>query len=175
MKLLDRDKAIRGWASVFGLLCLALTASLLIVGCGTSHNTLNTAKFYVGDFQANRVLVYPFPSATNEAAAVVLGQPDFTHSSSALTAAGLAGPVGVVSDGSGNVYVADVFNNRVLKYAAPLSNGMSATVVFGQPNFTTGTASLSQTGMSEPAGVALDKSGAAILERHVCFVSNRPA
>ena len=37
-------------------------------------------------------------------------------------------------DGSGNLWVADAFNQRVLEYTPPFSNGMAASLELGQPS-----------------------------------------
>ncbi len=62
-------------------------------------------------------------------------------------------------DSSGNLYIADATNNRVLYYPAGIT---TATRVYGQPGFTTNTGNnggVSATSLSYPAGVALDGSG----------------
>lgn len=79
--------------------------------------------------------------------------------------------LGCTSGGSNNVvsqttkflFVADASNNRVLEYAVPFSTGESATLVLGQPGFTTG--AINQGGavgastMSGPSGSAVDTAG----------------
>jgi hypothetical protein len=75
-------------------------------------------------------------SSTPPAATLVIGQPDFTHGAHGTNANGLFDPSGAAVDAAGNLYVADAFNNRVLEYNAPLSNGMAANLVIGQPDFT---------------------------------------
>ena len=53
-----------------------------------------------------------------------------------VNAASLCAPAGVAVDSAGNLYVADMFNARVLEYSHPFSSGKSAglaaSVVFGQ-------------------------------------------
>ena len=96
----------------------------------------------VADTNHNRVLIWNrMPSVNNQAADVVVGQPDFTSSSlppgSTPTAKSMRGPQGVWIQ-NGKLYVADTQNNRVLIYnRIPTSNGVAADVVLGQPNFTT--------------------------------------
>jgi len=60
----------------------------------------------------------------------VIGQPDFRHqwynyptnNPSTPNQAGLFAPTGLVVDASGNLYVADTGNSRVLRFPAPFAN-----------------------------------------------------
>lgn len=90
-------------------------------------------------------------------ASLVLGQPDFFTSSSALTASGMRNPSAVATDGT-ILVVADTDNNRVLIWnSIPTANGQPADVVVGQPNFTSnGTSSPpTATSLRGPSGVWL--------------------
>jgi hypothetical protein len=52
--------------------------------------------------------------------------------------------------------VTDLDNHRVLVFnSIPTSNGASADVVLGQPDFTTKTAACSQNGINWPCGVSI--------------------
>jgi hypothetical protein len=86
--------------------------------------------------QNDRVLIYDAPFSTNQNASVVLGQADFTHGTvNQGVGAGantLYGPTGVAVDASGNLYVSDGSNCRVLQFVPPFTNNMSAALVFGQ-------------------------------------------
>ncbi|MBV8845115.1 MAG: hypothetical protein JO307_20095 [Bryobacterales bacterium] len=85
---------------------------------------------YVADTGNNRVLAWKNSAAlANGAAAdLVIGQRDFystlpqgpSQAGSTLSS-GLFAPVGVAVDSSGNLYVIDAGNNRVLRYPTPLS------------------------------------------------------
>ncbi|HLN00927.1 MAG TPA: IPT/TIG domain-containing protein [Bryobacteraceae bacterium] len=118
----------------------------------TDANTSNSGMFLptsvatdgkvlvVADTNNNRVLIWNSIPTTNHAPAnVVIGQNDFTSGSTLVppTAKSLRGPQGVwIQDGK--LYLADTQNNRILVYnSIPTSNGASADLVLGQPNFTT--------------------------------------
>jgi hypothetical protein len=96
----------------------------------------------VADTNHNRVLIWNHvPNVNNQAADVVVGQPDFVSAgvppNNTPTAKSMRGPQGVWIQ-NGKLYVADTQNNRVLIYNhIPTTNGVAADVVLGQPNFTT--------------------------------------
>ena len=132
-----------------------------------------SGDLYVADVQNSRVLGWNSVKAfTNGAPAdLVIGQPDFC--SNAFNSGGTSGsslyyPLGVAVDGSGNLYVADTSNNRVLEYNTPFagsfpSAGGVASLVFGQGgSFTSNTANydgVSANSLNSPSGVAVDASG----------------
>jgi secreted PhoX family phosphatase len=104
-------------------------------------------------------------------ATLELGQPSGTAFTSGiannggLSASTLSGPAALAFDSSGNLWVADNGNNRVLKYSAPFANGMAAVAVLGQGDFTSnssnqGNASPSATSLSAPQGLQFDSDGA---------------
>src|SRR5512140_2587644 len=122
------------------LMCLCLVVTLIavaatLIACGDGvHHTKYIA---VADSSNNRVLLYSFPVTTGQAASLVLGQTDLVSSNSATSVAGLSYPIKAVSDASGNLWVADCSNNRVVEYKTPFSNGMTATTVLGEPDMNT--------------------------------------
>ena len=100
-------------------------------------------RVYVADHHNNRVLGWKdAASFSNGAPAdVVIGQPDFISSDCLATSdSDLCIPTGVAVDGSGNLYVADFGNSRVLEYTNPFIAcggvfpcvGGPANLVFGQ-------------------------------------------
>jgi sugar lactone lactonase YvrE len=119
------------------------------------------SNLWVADYGNNRVLKFNAPvSATGEAADLVLGQADFTHNTSGCTKTAMLGTVAVCVDSSGNVWVADAYNNRVLKFNTPSApTGEDADLVLGQADFTHKTAACNSTGMQTPFGVYVDNSG----------------
>jgi streptogramin lyase len=120
---------------------------------------------YVTDVGNNRVLVYLDPQNTDTVADLVLGQPNFTSNTAnngGVSASSLHAPHGVAVDTAGNVHVADLLNNRVLEYHAPLTTDTVADVVLGQPNFTSNTANyggVSASSLHGPREVAVDAAG----------------
>ena len=87
----------------------------------------------------------------------VLGQLNFTSAVIAATQSGLYYPFDITIDQSGNMWVADQSNNRVLKFndVNHKANGATADLVIGQPNFTSNTHTLTQSGLYMPWGVAV--------------------
>jgi sugar lactone lactonase YvrE/uncharacterized protein (DUF2345 family) len=121
----------------------------------------SSGNLYVGDYQNNRVLFYPAGSTT---ATRVYGQGgSFTSNNvnnGGVSANSLDQPTGVALDSSGDLYVADIYNNRVLFYPY---NSTTATQVYGQGgSFTTNYADnggISANSLNNPMYVALDSSG----------------
>lgn len=116
-------------------------------------------NLWVVDTSNNRVLEYPTPIFTGEAATVVIGQANFTGNGPATTPTGLNQPESIAFDSGGNLWVADALNDRVVEYPRPLSTGEAATLVIGASNFTTQNDEVSRTGLSTPSGLAFDSSG----------------
>jgi sugar lactone lactonase YvrE len=120
----------------------------------------SSGNLWVGDAGGNRVLEYKAPFSTHEAASVVIGQSSFTSLSPATTATGLSTPNGVAFDSSGNLWVVDTSNNRVLEYKAPFSTGEAASLVIGQSSFTVNDYTITNsTSLNSPYGLRFDSSG----------------
>jgi DNA-binding beta-propeller fold protein YncE len=123
-----------------------------------------TGKVFVSDRGNGRVLRFDNVAAlTNGAAAeAVLGKPDFaTNGAFDASQSNLSLPAGLAVDASGRLWVADFFFNRVLRFdnAAAKANGAAADGVLGQPDFTSTSCQVSQSGMCSPYDLALDASG----------------
>ena len=81
------------------------------------------------------------------AADIVIGQPDMATALcnypngdiNLPTSSSLCRPVGLLVDASGNLYVADSGNGRVLRFPTPFSHqgNQQADLVLGKSNFTT--------------------------------------
>jgi sugar lactone lactonase YvrE len=116
-------------------------------------------NLWIADGGNNRVLEFEPPFSTGMAPSLVIGQPDFTSSSAAATQNGFNFPTEPAFDKSGDLWVADIGNNRVLEFKHPFHNGMSATRVIGQPNFTDSTCATTRNGTCSADGIAFDSSG----------------
>ena len=144
--------------------------------CGVDAQTLchpRDLKFdafgnlWVVDSDNNRVLVFPAPLSSSEAASLFIGQPDFTskhcnRGSNIPAADTLCGPKGLTLDRSGNLWVAEDDNSRVLEYNDPLhstSQDISADRVYGEPDFSSVVCALGPDGVCHPDHVALGRSG----------------
>jgi hypothetical protein len=147
------------WGYLGCSLALLLLITGVLLGCG-GHST--PTQFLAVTDSPSRVLIYSAPFSTNQAAGVVLGQPNFTTiaSGSPLTQAGIAFPSAVAADASGNLFVADIGLCRVSQFKPPFSNGMNATLVLGQPDFTTPpVCNASGTSVGAPSAVKVDGRG----------------
>ncbi|MES2465839.1 MAG: NHL repeat-containing protein [Verrucomicrobiota bacterium] len=91
----------------------------------------------------------------------VLGSSTFTTRDTPPGASSLYRPGGLAFDASGSLWVADAWNNRVLRYDNPAAkgNGGAADHVIGQPDFVTTTPGLSATQFDEPYDLAIDSQG----------------
>ena len=152
-------------------------------GAAAIDSSSSVHHLYVADGGNNRVLGwYDVRTLANGAPAdLVIGQSDFyfgicndrtsSADSGGLGADSLCNPVAVATDSRGNLYVADQFNNRALEYDNPFAAcagkfpciGSPATLVFGQggsgKSFNIDNCTVSQTGLCEPAGIAVDATG----------------
>ena len=125
-----------------------------------------SGNLWVSDSTNSRILEFRPPFTNGENAAVVIGQPDFTGfyclgdgSFFGATSSGLCFPTGLAFDSSGNLWVADYQNSRVLEFLAPFSSGQSASLVLGQSSFTSNKCFTSESGLCGPQRLAFDSSG----------------
>jgi uncharacterized protein (TIGR03437 family) len=111
---------------------------------------------YVADTGNNRILGFANASSfsNGQKADIVIGQPDFATtfasgpaSGSNARQTGMTEPVGLAVDSSGNLYVADAGNNRVLRFPQPFTQTpILPNMVIGQKDFTTSTPNLNGIG-----------------------------
>jgi len=135
--------------------------------CGPVGGALDGAgNLYVADGNS-RVLEFNSPLTTDAVADRVFGQGgSFTSGTcnlGGISANSLCFPQGLALDGTGNLYVAEGNNSRVLEYNSPLTTDAVADRVFGQGgSFTSNTCNLggiSASSLCVPYGVALDSGG----------------
>lgn len=90
----------------------------------------------VADAARHRVLIWsPAPTSPGAAANLVLGQPDFTTTTSGTGANQMRTPGCVWTNGT-MLVVCDTFNHRVLVWTSfPTTNGQAANLVLGQAGF----------------------------------------
>lgn len=123
-------------------------------------------RVYVADTNNHRVLGWSNASAfaSGAPAALVFGQPDFYVTSCGVSATALCLPTRLAVDTSGNLFVADTNNNRVVEFNSPFAAGdTTADRVFGQPNMTSNQCNRGTTPgpltLCRPDGVGVDASG----------------
>ena len=113
-------------------------------------------RLWVADTISNRVLRFDSITTKPSGAAAdgVLGQAGFTTFAAGSGASGLQFPTGVTVGGNGALYVTCFNSNRVMRFdnAASLTNGAPATVVLGQPDFTSTSTGFSAAQMNGSAG-----------------------
>ncbi len=129
---------------------------------------------YVADTFNNRVLGFNnFAAYKNgQAADLVLGQPNLfssivNYGSTSATIPsfqGLSGPTALAVDSSGDLFVADTFNSRVVRYPAPFASGMTAgeeaNLFIGQSSYNSIVRDPTPVNLSAPVGIALTQDGA---------------
>ena len=132
---------------------------------------------YVADSQNNRILGFAnFTGVqTGQRADIVVGQPDFfrvgvnypSGKATQPTVNGLNSPIGLAVDASGNLYVADSGNGRVVRFPAPFSSGVTtgenADIVIGQSSFSSLVTDATQTTLGAPVSVALTSASSGYL------------
>ena len=140
-------------------------------------NSVSPPILYVADSGNNRVLGYRYGTqlVAGTHADIVIGQVDFYSNQAQNPAnggrqAGLNNPTGLAVDSSGNLYVADTGNNRILRFPQPMNaanaNQLPGNLVIGQKTLGTsaqnfsgiGASTLSTSGQSR-TGIAFDPSG----------------
>ncbi|MCC6188378.1 MAG: NHL repeat-containing protein [Anaerolineales bacterium] len=125
----------------------------------------------IADTDNQRVLLYPGAAVT---ATAVIGQPDFfTTALDAASASTLREPAALALLGQDHLFVADLGNHRVLRFAAPFSGDAAADQVFGQADFFGDSPNRSPdpffpldpaaNSLWSPAGLALDAQGALLV------------
>jgi len=119
-------------------------------------------NLWVADTLNHRTLEFEPAFANGMSASIVLGQSDFSSTTCSTTQNGECWAFAVAGDPKGNLWLADLANCRVLEYqpdsSGQFSTNQDASLVLGQPDFTTGTCATSRTETSQPQGVAIGSS-----------------
>lgn len=127
----------------FGIsMLLALMLALLVAACGGGGSSSSSSATSYSMF------------TTGQSATVAIGALDLnTAGTGAATASGVGCPWGAPVFASGNLYVPDSCNNRIMVFAGiPASNAAAASFVLGQPNFVTTAISTTASSVSGPQG-----------------------
>ncbi len=131
---------------------------------------------YIADSNNNRILCFNDARSVSSGsrADLVLGQSgptDFydslvnsgTNLATSPTQTGLFEPIGLAVDSSGNLYVADTGNGRVLRYPAPFAQPGGSPVlpnlVLGQQSFSFSDTDATNQNMHSPWGLAIFSEG----------------
>lgn len=128
----------------------ATTAAGLALSNAAHLAIAPSGRLYLSDCENHRVLSWPSAGSfsDNEAADLVIGQPDFASGApnrgGTVSADSFSLPQGLAVDASGALWVADAFNSRVLKFENPASSDGVADLVIGQPDFTSNAGNLGQ-------------------------------
>jgi len=125
----------------------------------------SSGNLWVVDASNSRVLEFKAPFSNGESASLVLGESSFTTSylggSTTVNGTVLATPEAMAFDSSGNIWVSDTGDARIVEFTAPFSTGENASLVLGQPDLKTANTNqpASQTDLNGPIGMAFDSSG----------------
>ncbi len=144
--------------SSFGTGTAAVTQAGLSSPRGLAYDPIGN-RLFVGQPGGQRISVFDVATITDgENAINVLGQTDFTTSSSGTTQSKFNNPGHLAYDSAtSRLFAVDGSNNRVLIFdVAAITDGENAINVLGQADFTTPTAANTQAGLSSPQGVAYD-------------------
>lgn len=138
---------------------------------GVSYVTFDHEEddLWVSDTWNNRLLEFQPPFFSGMDASVVIGQENFKASFYNVTRNGLFDPGQVAFDLSGNLWVADGGNSRILEFQPPFTTGMNASLVLGEPDFNhrycqqgpfgVKTHCSNHSTLTYPSGVAFDQQG----------------
>ena len=138
--------------------------------CGPRGLVVDSAgNLYVADAGNGRVLRFPTPFAHQgqQQADLVLGQHDYFTKITDPTSRTMAFPYGLAIIGTNGLAVSDTGDSRVLffkftangTFTGGTDNGLAATKVFGQPDFSTIVKGSSDTQMNSPRLLSSDSDG----------------
>ncbi len=123
----------------------------------------HSGDLWVSDFVSSRVTEYQPPFTNGMNASLELGQPggktQFVSHGARPPDSGLAAPLDIAFDASGDLWVADRGNNRVVEYVQPFTSGKSPSVVIGQPSLDSNATGTTQSSLNGPESITFDASG----------------
>ncbi len=169
-------------STLFSAGSISVAGGRITVGGSTALDTRsNPPRLYVADTFNSRVLGFCDARTVKpgENPTLVIGQPDLLQSRPNYNADGSSNrndsnlfmPMGLAVDASGNLFVADYGNGRVLRFPSPCSNAAGphrANLVVGQFSFTTRDTVGTDRLMVEPYGVALMPEGHLLVSDRAC-------
>jgi uncharacterized protein (TIGR03437 family) len=122
-------------------------------------------RVYVSDTGNHRVLAWQDARSyqNGDPPAIVLGQPSRTHSAAlGIGAKGFNTPLGLaVQPSTGDLYVADFMNSRVLRFPDPFVNTgrVEPDALYGQADFSRVSTQVSRNTLNRPRSVVFDAAG----------------
>jgi len=116
-------------------------------------------NLWVADTQNSRVLEFTLPFANGEKASAVIGAPNFNSLNGNDTQSTVTLPEALAFDHSGDLWVSDSGNSRVLEFAAPTTTGENANDLIGQYSYFYGGPNATQYQLGYPEGIAFDSTG----------------
>jgi hypothetical protein len=149
-------KIVLGQAS-FSTTASSTTANGLSFPNGLAFNP--SGYLFVADSGNNRVLAYPPPLVSGESATVVLGQSAFDTSMGGASATNFSSPIGLAFGPTGELFVGDAGNARIVGFVPPFHDGEAASLYLGQTGpggQATGTTAVN---LSDPTFVTVDDRG----------------
>jgi len=119
-----------------------------------------SSNLWVADSGNNRVLRFSGTPFTGMSADTVIGQPSFVLPTGGCSSGTLSSPYSVAIDTTGNLWVSDRNNNRVLRFDSPFSTvSATASFVMGQNDFNAFSPGLSAGNLNQPYGIAISPDG----------------
>ncbi|MGH9495378.1 MAG: NHL repeat-containing protein, partial [Candidatus Sulfotelmatobacter sp.] len=120
----------------------------------------SAGNVWVADCGNNRVVEYQAPFANGLGASIVLGEPDMNTASGGVSATALYCPSGLAFDSTGNLWVSDYDNSRIVEFEPPFTSGMAASVALGQTDLNSSNCATGASALCYPyEGVAFDGKG----------------
>jgi sugar lactone lactonase YvrE len=107
---------------------------------------------------SGRLLEFKPPFSDGKDASLVLQN---LSNAGGITSSTVSAPFGITFDKTGNLWVADSGNYRLLRFDKPFSNNQAASLVLGHKDFTTGGEGVSSNASSfrDPYGITFDSQG----------------